>query len=61
MLQRFSCGHTTTCGFWKDDAWFETKGLCPLCRHKDRLQPTTKMVRKDDKVLIFKLARIVLK
>lgn len=60
MLQRYSCGHTATCGFWKDDFWFDTKTLCPRCSMRQRNQtlPTTRMVRKDGKVLIIKLARV---
>jgi len=59
MLQRFSCGHVDTCGFWKDDFWFQSQGLCHRCASKKKnleLTPSTKVIVKGNKRLVFKLA-----
>jgi len=57
MIQRFKCGHETTVGFWKDDAWYSVSYDCPKCKAERQLKPGYRTLVVGKKTLVIKRAR----
>lgn len=34
MIFKFSCGHSGTMGFWRDDSWVSIPDQCPQCKRR---------------------------
>lgn len=55
MIQMYRCGHQgPTCGFWKDDFWFELPYDCPKCEEERRRNCSyVRIVIRDNRVLVL--------
>lgn len=56
MIIQYKCGHSEPCGLWKDDLYVRINTNCPRCVSWKKLQPTTKVFVKGDRVMVIKRA-----